>query len=245
MKKEQKAKEPRKSCFFVTPIGSDGSDARQRADAVLKHVLRPSLESDYDIVRADEVDDPGTITEDIIVRLYKSDLVIADLTSQNANVMYEVGIRHSFSSPIVQIAQDGEKLAFDLAGERTIFFDIKNLDSVEDAKKKISDAARRAVDAKPFRSPVVKAIQMDSLFSQAPATPVTETLVQKLEELETKLDDVSSDLGALGFQVESSNAYFGGGLNPHDERKLEEVLRFFDLVSPTDIARLASALKAK
>ncbi len=59
----------KRTCFFVTPIGKIGSDERKRADDILKHVLRDALNEQFEIVRADEVDDPGTITGDIISRL--------------------------------------------------------------------------------------------------------------------------------------------------------------------------------
>ena len=43
------------STFFVTPIGSDNSDERKRADNVLKHVLNDALGDMCEITRADKV----------------------------------------------------------------------------------------------------------------------------------------------------------------------------------------------
>lgn len=52
---------------------------------------RPNLE----IVRADEVAFPGTMTTDIITRIMHSDYVIADVSYPNPNVFYELGLRHA------------------------------------------------------------------------------------------------------------------------------------------------------
>jgi hypothetical protein len=230
------------NCFFVTPIGKIGSPERLRADNILKHVLRGALQDTFQIIRADEIDDPGTISGDIIVRLYNSDLVVADLTGTNPNVMYEVGIRHSFSRPIVQICQSGQALPFDLADERTIFFDLSSLDEIAEAKEKIERAARRALDARPFRSPVVRALELDTLFSDAEATPLSKSLVEKLEELGLSIEEVQSDIGSL----ENSIAHMSMTVDSPDGRTLEEVAkiaRMFDYVGPSEIAELVRTIR--
>ncbi|MEM1363993.1 MAG: hypothetical protein AAGF94_20225 [Pseudomonadota bacterium] len=230
------------SCFFVTPIGQTGSQDRKRADDVLKHVLRPALGDGFKIVRADEVDDPGTITGDIVARLYNSDLVVADLTGTNPNVMYEAGIRHSFSKPIVQICQTGETLPFDLADERTIFFDVASLDEVSEAKERIEKAARRALDARPFRSPVVRALEFDTLFSDATKTPLSRNLIEKLDDLSNTLDEVKSDVAYL----ETSVAHMEISVETPELSVLNELAEFlskFDYIGPSEVRDLARAAK--
>lgn len=232
----------KKTCFFVTPIGKIGSDERKRADDILKHVLRDALNEQFEIVRADEVDDPGTITGDIISRLYNSDLVVADLTGTNANVMYEIGIRHSFSRPIVHLCQAGEILPFDLSDERTIFFDLKNLDDISEAKEKIVRASRRAIDARPFRSPVVRALEMDTLFSEADSTPLSRSLVEKLDDLSLALEEVQSDITSL----ESYMGQMEVSVDLPDIRVLDELSEFtrkFDLLDLHDMGEIAKAAK--
>ena len=85
------------SCFVISPIGEDASDTRKRSDQILDHVFRPAAkQAGYeDAVRADEIDRPGIITSQIIEKLVLSPVVLADLTERNANVFYELSLRHA------------------------------------------------------------------------------------------------------------------------------------------------------
>jgi hypothetical protein len=115
-----------KICFVIAPIGRAGSEHRKHADMLLNLIIRPTLEADslgYKVVRADEEDDPGMITDKVIRRLINADLAIADLSFLNPNVFYELGIRHYTRKPIIHMAQKDTQLPFDTADQRTLFFD--------------------------------------------------------------------------------------------------------------------------
>ena len=127
-----------KICFVIAPIGEPESDIRKRSDQVLKHIIRPVVEScGYKAVRADEIAEPGIITNQIIRHVVDTPLVIADLTGQNPNVFYELAIRHYIGKPLVQIINKGEDIPFDIKLMRTIQVDHRDLDSVKKAKIEI------------------------------------------------------------------------------------------------------------
>ena len=67
----------------------------------------------YRVARAQSESD---ILRDLILDLDRADLVVADLTSLNPNVMYELGIRHGFCKKTVIVTQDLDELPFDVAG---------------------------------------------------------------------------------------------------------------------------------
>lgn len=130
----------KKVCFVVSPIGESGSDIRKRADQVLKHIIEPVVLTECmydDVIRADKISNPGSITHQIIDHVINADLVIADLTGLNPNVFYELAIRHALRKPYVQICDQQTRLPFDVQTQRTIFFDYKDLDSVEEAKRSL------------------------------------------------------------------------------------------------------------
>src|SRR5689334_2143290 len=130
--------EEKPECFVIAPIGADKSDIRLRSDQILKHVIRPVAEEcGYKAVRADEISEPGSITTQVINRILNAPMVVADLTGQNANVFYELAIRHAIRKPYVQIIQKGERIPFDIGNIRTIEIDHTNLDSVATAKEEI------------------------------------------------------------------------------------------------------------
>ena len=100
--------------------------------SVYKHIIAPAAtKCGYDPIRADEISEPGIITSQVIQHLIDDPLVIADLSGSNANVFYELAVRHAFRKPVVQIIDGAESIPFDLAASRTIKFDYRDLDSAE------------------------------------------------------------------------------------------------------------------
>ncbi|KKL85012.1 hypothetical protein LCGC14_1958990 [marine sediment metagenome] len=114
----------RRKCFVISPIGKKGTQVRRAADAVLSEIIRAGLvPAGYSVTRADKLSKSGRITDAIVTELATADLVVADLSGFNANVMYELGIRHALNLPAVQIVPEGTKLVFDLSGIKTIFYE--------------------------------------------------------------------------------------------------------------------------
>ena len=127
-----------KICFVIAPIGEPGSDIRKRSDQILEHIIRPAVEScGYKAVRADEIPKPGMITNQIIRHVVEDPLVIADLTGQNANVFYELAIRHFVRKPLIQIINKVEDIPFDVGSMRTIVVNHQDLDSAKEVKIEI------------------------------------------------------------------------------------------------------------
>jgi hypothetical protein len=125
------------SCFVISPIGADDSDTRKRADKVLKHIFKASLEPlGYTVVRADEISQPGSITLQVLERVLESNLVIADLTDHNPNVFYELAVRHATQKPVIHVIDHSQKIPFDIADLRAVALEL-DLDGAERAKREI------------------------------------------------------------------------------------------------------------
>ena len=112
----------KKTCFIITPIGENNTEYREKMDDVIDTSIIPLLHDEYDVIVPHRMKMPGSITEQIILSICSADLVIANLTSLNPNVMFELAIRLSSGSPTIQIAEESTKLPFDLFSERTIFY---------------------------------------------------------------------------------------------------------------------------
>lgn len=59
-------------------------------------MLKEHFENEFDFSHAGDEDNQQNILADIISPIYEADVVLADLTGLNPNVMYELGIAHSF-----------------------------------------------------------------------------------------------------------------------------------------------------
>ena len=121
---QKKPKASKKKCFIITPIGDEGSETFRMAKGVIESVIKPVLERNgfEDIKPAYEILESGMIGNQIVDRIVNDDLVIANLTGNNPNVMYELAIRHAAAKPIIHICEDGTKLPFDIKDSRTIFY---------------------------------------------------------------------------------------------------------------------------
>ena len=96
---------------------------------VYSHVIKSVCDRDefkIEPVRADEIYGPGIIIKDVIDRIAKSQVVIADISPDNPNVYFEVGYALALGKPIILLAQrrkPGEPLPFDLSAFRVLFYD--------------------------------------------------------------------------------------------------------------------------
>jgi hypothetical protein len=95
--------EPKKKlCFVIGPIGDAGTSTRTHADWLLKAIIQPVFAThfpDFRVERADQIAAPGSISSQVINRLWEAPLVIADMTLHNANAFYELAIRHAVRLP--------------------------------------------------------------------------------------------------------------------------------------------------
>lgn len=233
----------RKTCFFVTPIGGENSPQRNRADKVKKHILHPVLSNELDIVRADDVDETGDISQDIIVRLHRSDLVVADLTGQNPNVMYEVGIRHCFNRPLVSLVENASEIPFDIAMERAILYDIADLDSVEATKARLDRSVKKAIAHQNYKSPVVRALELQDLIINSFNEPISRSVLELLEDVSTGIDDIQAEVSSVQFNIDMQQTEHTAYLDPRTDEQISEIARLFAQVSPSDIADLVRRLK--
>lgn len=159
-----------KNCFFISPIGTANSDARRRSDQILRHIIKPACqECGYAAIRADEIDNSGMISTQILERILNDGIVIADLTDQNPNVFYELAVRHAVRKPFIQIIAEGQNIPFDVQGIRTIELDHQDLDSAASARESITKAIRAIDEGQPVDTPMTYTLNLQDLRSSGNA----------------------------------------------------------------------------
>jgi hypothetical protein len=77
--------------------------------------------------RADQMTDAGRITDQIISAIERADLVIADVTESNPNVMFELGYAAALGRPIILLNQAVDESPFDIKDWRQIVYSVDKL----------------------------------------------------------------------------------------------------------------------
>jgi hypothetical protein len=152
--KEQTAKKYEdflKICFFICPIGEEDSVQRKHSDTILRHLVEPVCKKfDLEAIRADKIERSGLITSQILQHLTRSRICIADLSFSNPNVFYELGVRHVFQLPSIQMIRKGDKLPFDVSQGRTIQLDLSDIytvtDRLESARNELEEYMRAILE---------------------------------------------------------------------------------------------------
>lgn len=212
-KRQKKVDETSKKCFVIAPIGSSESDIRKRSDQIFEFLLQPILEElGYEAIRADMINHPGIITSQIIEHIVNDELVIADLTGSNANVLYELAVRHTVRKPFIQIMTSGEKLPFDIGQNRTIFFNYKELSSVEQFKNTLK-AQIESIEKNPdeVSNPVSNFLSLQQIKeSDNPASQITADVYERLEKYSDHFQNIQEGveklLNGLTSNFEQANA---------------------------------------
>ena len=106
-------------CFVLMPFGKkpDVAGAMIDFDAVYNDLIKPAIiEAELEPIRADEEATGGIIHKPMFERLILCEFAVADLTTANANVFYELGVRHAVRpASTVLIFGEGSRLPFDVA----------------------------------------------------------------------------------------------------------------------------------
>jgi tetratricopeptide (TPR) repeat protein len=116
---------PNDLCFVLMPFGRkpDVSGALVDFDAVYRELIAPAIrEAGLEPIRADEEMTGGIIHKPMFERLIFCKFAVADLTTANANVFYELGVRHAVRpwSTVLIFSKGGSQLPFDVAPLRAL-----------------------------------------------------------------------------------------------------------------------------
>src|SRR3984893_14949850 len=117
---------PKPLCFVLMPFGqkTDAVGVMVDFDAVYRDLIMPAIEeSGMEPLRADEESGGGIIHKPMFERLILCEYAVADLTTANANVFYELGLRHAVRPwSTVLLFAEGGRLPFDVALLRGIAY---------------------------------------------------------------------------------------------------------------------------
>lgn len=151
-------------CFLIGQM-STGED-KQRLRTLRDRVLEPFLkELGYQVVLPDEPSDDPAWFRHVMTLIDTSQILVADLTGDNANAYYELAIRHSLGLPYVLVCEHA--ISSDIRGLSYVKYEQgRPQDARESIEDQLAQAHQAAMKKKRVRNPIVD-------FYGAPLTEVS------------------------------------------------------------------------
>ncbi len=151
-----------KRCFVIMPFSAT-SDKHTSAywDAFFYNFIKPSVEKlGYACNRSSAK--PSNIIKEILKELHEADLVLATLADFNANVWYELGIRHVLRKGTIMIIESDQKIPFDISQYGLIMYQ-DNIVGFSAFEKDLKTFAEKIQTDQPVDSPVIEFLEAQSL----------------------------------------------------------------------------------
>lgn len=139
-------------CFVLMPFGKkrDSKKGEIDFDTIYDKLVKPAIaQADMEAIRADEETVGGIIHKPMFERLLMCEYAIVDLTSANANVFYELGVRHASKpySTLSIMARDSI-LPFDVRPLRAYQYGLDGDNNLSNTKTDIEQIAKRLNSAR-------------------------------------------------------------------------------------------------
>jgi len=135
------SRKKKKLCFVLMPFKDDMKEVYEKA-------IKPACEdAGFRSLRMDELIAQGSynINKKIIHNIFVSNAIVADLTTWNPNVFYEMGIAHTIANKTVMIINKKDKPPFDVGGYHCIQYEQTETD-LEKLKLIITQNLKRIDD---------------------------------------------------------------------------------------------------
>lgn len=194
-------------CFVLMPFGRKPTSGGGIIDfdAVYEKLIAPAVKgAELEPLRADKETAGGIIHKPMYERLILCKYAVADLTTANANVFYELGLRHAVrrKSTVVLFAKGAGQLPFDVGPLRALPYSLgkdgKPADVAED--RQVLENRLRAARDDVTDSPIFQLVE-DFPDVQRLKTDVFRDRVQYSESIKKKLFDARNQKDARAVQA--------------------------------------------
>lgn len=171
-------------------------------NSIYEDLIKPSLEdAGYDVRRADSLIDQQNILRDIVRGIATADLIVADLTTLNPNVLYELGLAHGLRISTILLAQSIQEVPFDLRSYRIQVYSYR-YDQAKKLKQDLRKIAEKHIRGEvTFGSPIT-----DFLPEFEPRKEITAIEKSKHKTVEKVSEEAEEEKGFLDYIVEGNKA---------------------------------------
>src|SRR5215469_2030006 len=121
-----------KRAFVIRPFGkkADASGTAIDFEHVHEHLIVPALkDAGLGGGTTGEIIEAGNIREDMFSLIIEADLIVCDITHHNANVFYELGIRHALRKKrtvLIKGSPVADSTPFDILTDRYVPYEVRD-----------------------------------------------------------------------------------------------------------------------
>lgn len=171
------------SCFVVMPFNSLFQTEYEK-------VIQPTLEElNIKCIRGDEIYAQQRIMDDIWSSIRSCRFIIAELTTRNPNVLYEIGLAHAIGKPVIIMTRNSEDVPFDLKDLRYLFYDTNDPYWGENLKKGLKSLIEKVIENPSIENYLSGISKIDT--SNFPKILSNQTKQKNIDK--TKIIDVSGE----------------------------------------------------
>ncbi len=140
------------TCYVTTPFGRKTSSDTGRVidhDDVYFNAIKPAAQAaGCDVIRADEYLGGGVVHKSMLGLGMGADVFIADLGAGNANVMYEVGVRHAARRGVaILVAPAEHRIPFNISYSRIFTYQADDGGRLSEAEAfRLRDVLRSVIE---------------------------------------------------------------------------------------------------
>lgn len=233
--------------FVIMPFADDFFESYE--------MIKEHFSDDFEFSHAGEEDNQQNILADIIPPIYAADIVLADLTGLNPNVMYELGIAHSFNKKTIMITRDDlGSLPFDLKQYRAKdysthfkkFYDLiayleKNLQGARDGSvifnNPVGDFMDRSKIAPEelFRKEIIRVDipegEMGFLDFLAEIEEDTENMTKDIQNMSLEMQTMSGGINECTAEIKRVNKTGGSGTTSFVRKQSRKAAEYIETFS--------------
>lgn len=218
-------------------------------------MLKMKFSDRFEFSNAGDEANQQNILKDIVQPIYEADVVIADLTGLNANVMYELGLAHSFNKKTIVITKDDlSQLPFDLKQYRAKDYDTHFKKFAELLEYLETNLIGAIEDTVSYSNPVKDFLTMEKIddvtwFSDKPTVSLeddsdkgfldfladietnTMALTDTINGMNAAMNEMNSGVTASTSEIERVNKIGGSGTSSFVRKESKKVASFMDTYS--------------
>lgn len=206
-------KQDEKTCGIIMPISSNNEVKDQHWINVRRILSEAITLAGFNAKPVWESDEINIIHKNIVQNLYDNEIVVCDVSCNNPNVMFELGLRLAFDKPTIIVSDNNTKFSFDTSIVKHIIYPrdlgyYPILDFKEELTRKITETYEKSIEDENYSVFLKHFQEIKPAKIEHVEGSLSDAVIEKLNGLELRMMEMSqSQSQRRMLSWESSNEF--------------------------------------